>query len=265
MDALRNKTVIIGRNPRGSNLLISVAGIKGTCAIGAEGSVPSSVSRCIPATSQGHARIEIGSDGRITITNMKAANVTWVDGVQVECKVVTLTSGVELGSGRFNINLPLVLDAAGRLLQSSGPEKAAHTPGAKEVFNIAHLRRVWNDYDREIAAINKRQQELGRRRMLPVMIGSFSGIASPVLAQSSMNSLFVTVPIAAISFGIYLLNYRKKDTSYEDRKAAGDRLTDRYVCPNPECNKFLGNISYKLLKKQYSMQCPYCKCHFIER
>ena len=102
--------------------------------------------------------------------------------------------------------------------------------------------------------------------MLPIMVGSLSGVASPILATLvAVNTLYITVPVAAISFGLYFLNYKKKDTSYEERKAATEKFTDEYVCPNPECNKFLGNLSYKLLKKQYSMQCPYCKSEFVEK
>ena len=121
-------------------------------------------------------------------------------------------------------------------------------------------------YEKEIDRIAQQQQETGKKRMLPIMVGSLSGVASPILATLvAVNTLYITVPVAAISFGLYFINYKKKDTSYEERKEATERFTDEYVCPNPDCNKFLGNISYKLLKKQYSMHCPYCKSEYVEK
>lgn len=111
------------------------------------------------------------------------------------------------------------------------------------------MERIWNDYETEIDRIVKQQQDVAKKRMLPIMVGSLSGVASPLLATLvAVNTLYITVPVAAISFGLYFINYHKKDTSYEDRKAATERLTERYVCPN--CHRFLGNISYKLLKNQ---------------
>ena len=132
------------------------------------------------------------------------------------------------------------------------------------------MERIWNDYETEIDRIVKQQQDVAKKRMLPIMVGSLSGVASPLLATLvAVNTLYITVPVAAISFGLYFINYRKKDTSYEDRKAATERLTERYVCPN--CHRFLGNISYKLLKNQIrspkdqKMHCTGCGCEFVEK
>lgn len=57
----------------------------------------------------------------------------------------------------------------------------------------------------------------------------------------------------------------KNDNTAEVLEQIGETFQDEYVCPNPDCNKFLGNISYRLLKKQYSMHCPYCKSEYIEK
>lgn len=162
----------------------------------------------------------------------------------------------------------MVLEAAKKLVDiatgSNGNQgSSGNTP--QKTFDISHLRNVWETYENEMDRLAQEQQEMGKKRMLPIMIGSLSSVASPILATLvAANTLYITVPVAAISFGLYFVNYRKKDTSYEEKKVATERFTDEYVCPNPDCGKFLGNISYKLLKKQYSMQCPYCRSKFIE-
>lgn len=263
MERLKGRTILVGKDPVNGRLLVAVAGIGVPAAIGNAGSVPNSVSRCRPLENVAHAKIAIDQNGEMTLTNMKPQNVTYVNGIEIASKRISNTQSVELGKDRFAVSIPMILDAARKILGSmSGPKPEA----PKKKFNISHLKGVWEEYEWNLENIAKQQQEAGRKRMLPIMIGSLSGVASPILAACvAVNTLFLTVPVAAISFGLYFTNYRKKDTSYEDRKAATEKFTDEYVCPNPECNKFLGNLSYKLLKKQYSMQCPYCKSEFVEK
>lgn len=267
MNNLKGKTILIGKEPGSGRLLVAIDGAGKTAAIGAPGCVPASVSRCKPTERKAHAKITVDNLGNMVLTNMKPENVTYVNGSEIVSKKVTGSNSVELGKDHFNINLALVIDTARKLLTTavSGGSAAGGSAPTKQ-FNIRHLKQVWNNYETEMDRIAILQQEIGKKRMLPIMVGSFSGVASPILASFvAVNTLYITIPVAAISFGLYLANYRKKDTSYEDRKAATEKLTDDYVCPNPECNKFLGNLSYNLLKKQYSMHCPYCKCEFIEK
>lgn len=259
MDKLKGKTILIGKEPGQSRLLVSVMGK--TAAIGQPNSVPGCVSRCKVGEGVGHAKIAVDQNGNMVLTNMKTQNVTYVNGSEIVSKKITTSNTVELGKDRFHINLPLVIDVAKKIAGSIPPP-----PESKKKYDITHLKRVWDSHEREMERIVEKQQNVGKRRMLPIMIGSLSGVASPILASLvAVNTLYITVPVAAISFCLYFINYRKKDTSYEEKKYANERFTDEYVCPNPECNKFLGNISYKLLKKQHSMHCPYCKCEYVEK
>lgn len=267
MNSLQGKTILIGKEPGNGRLLIAIPGGK-SAAIGSPNSVPNSVSRCKLAEGVAHAKITVDHSGNMILTNMKDRNVTYVNGTEIVSKRIVPSSRVELGMDRFLINLPMVLEAAGKLASISAGNGGHAGCGAspKKKYNISHLKRVWEAYEQEMDRIAQQQLETGKKRMLPIMVGSLSGVASPILATLvAVNTLYITVPIAAISFGLYFTNYRKKDTSYEERKAAQERFTDDYVCPNPDCNKFLGNTSYKLLKKQYSMQCPYCKSEFVEK
>ncbi len=263
MERLKGKTILIGKEPGQGRLLVAIQGNGKSAVIGAPGSVPSCVSRCRPAEGVAHAKITVGQNGDMVVTNMKDENVTFVNGCEIASKRVSPGQTVELGRDHFGVNLPVVIETAKRLVGTVTPPPPP-PPGKK--FNISHLQRVWDSYEAELDRITMQQQELGKRRMLPIMIGSLSGVASPLLATLvAVNTLYVTVPVAAVSFALYFINYRKKDTSYEERKAAVDKFTDEYVCPNPDCNKFLGNLSYKLMKKQYSMHCPHCKSEFVEK
>lgn len=265
MNRLKGKTILIGKEPGQGRLLVSVMGK--TAAIGSPNSVPASVSRCKAAEGVAHAKIMVDQNGNMVMTNMKTQNVTYVNGSEIISKRVQPANTVELGKDRFSVNLPVVIETAKKIVGGATPPPPPISPSAPaKKFNISHLKRVWETYETEIDRIAHQQQETGKKRMLPIMIGSLSGFASPILAALvAVNTLYITVPVAAISFGMYFINYRKKDTSYEERKHATERLTDEYVCPNPDCNKFLGSISYKLLKKQYSMQCPYCRSEFVEK
>lgn len=269
MDRLKGKTILIGKEPQNGRLLIAIQGNGKSAALGTPKSVPACVSRCKPAEGIAHAKIAVDQSGNMILSNMKPQNVTYVEGSEIVSKKVTATSRVELGKDRYGIDLPAVLNAAKTIVSANTP-KPTPTPQPfsepQKVFNISHLSGVWERYETEIDRIAQQQQEIGKKRMLPIMVGSLSGVACPILAAVvAVNTLFITVPVAAISFGLYFINYKKKDTSYEERKDATEKFSDEYVCPNPDCNKFLGNLSYRLLKKQYSMQCPYCKSKFVEK
>ena len=266
MERLKGKTILIGKEPGQGRLLVAIQGNGKSAAIGAPGSVPACVSRCKPSEGVAHAKITVDQTGNMTITNMKPQNVTFVNGSEIASKRVSSSNTVELGKDRFSINLPVVIETAKKIVTVVGPQPPQPPTNPTKKFNISHLKRVWDTYEKEIDRIAQQQQETGKKRMLPTMVGSLSGVASPILATLvAVNTLYITVPVAAISFGLYFINYKKKDTSYEERKEATERFTDEYVCPNPDCNKFLGNISYKLLKKQYSMHCPYCKSEYVEK
>lgn len=256
MDTLKGKTILIGKEPGQGRLLVAIQGSGQTAAIGAPGSVPACVSRCRPADGVAHAKITVDRNGEMVLTNMKPQNVTFVNGSEIVSKHMSAADSVELGKDHFGVSLPVVIEAA---------RKIAGAAATKE-FDISPLKAVWESYENELDRIAQAQQEAGRKKMLPIMVGSLSGVASPILAAVvAVQALYVTVPVAAVSFALYLLNYRKKDTSYRERKEATERLTDEYVCPNPACGKFLGSLSYRLMKKQYSMQCPYCKSRFVEK
>ena len=87
----------------------------------------------------------------------------------------------------------------------------------------------------------------------------------------AMPCIFLFGPIGYVLTGIGIIGNiysfvgLKNDDASDVLERLNEDFQDRYVCPNPDCNKFLGNLSYRLLKRQYSMHCPYCKCEYVEK
>lgn len=255
MERLKGKTIIIGRDPGVSNLLVYIQGGGKAVAIGNPGSVPYSVSRCRVADGMAHAKIEIDDKGELTLYNMNSSNSTFVDGVEISVCRITPKSKIELGKDRFKLKLNTILEGIQKN-ESALP------------VDISHLREVWESYEKEMDRIVKAQQDLGKKRMLPIMVSSASGILSGLGALVSLSTLWVTLPVTGVVSALYFRNYNAKDTSYEDRRRANNDFQQKYVCP--VCNHFLGNMGYELLKNQLrnpkdqKMFCPKCKCEFIE-
>ncbi len=257
MEHLKGKTVLVGKDGQTRGLCVAVAGDARMVAVaaGTQNSVPDSVSRCRPNVGSGHCKIDVDKDGKLTITNLKAANTTIVNGAEVVSKRIDSDDVVLLGKDRYRLDIALVLHTARRLVASqTAPE-----------YSIKHLESVWLEYEEAVNVIQRRQQRMMKRRMLPLMTGSASGIVAAICAATSMSglSLYITIPVAALSFAIYLVTFLAKDTSADDRKRAVDRLIDRYVCPNPDCRHFMGMQPYKVVRQD--KKCRYCGCTLTEK
>ncbi len=253
MDELKGKTILIGKEAAKGQLGIAVvSGGKTKAAAGKPGSVPGSVSRCKPGEGTAHCKIDIDSAGRMTVTNLKPANVTYVNGLQVAVKRVNTFDKIMLGQDKYPLDLSLVLRTAMQLI-------------APNAYSIRHLGQVWSEYEDRMEAIQRRQQRISKWRMLPLMIGSFSSITAAICGAMLLGntSLYITIPIAVLSFVIYFVTFIRKDTSIDDRKKATGKLYDEYVCPNPNCRHFMGMIPYKILKQ--NKKCNYCGCTFTDK
>lgn len=277
MERLKGKTVLIGKEPGQGRLLVAIAGGK-AAAIGSLNSVPSSVSRCKVAEGVAHAKITVDQNGNMILINMKPQNVTYVNGSEIASKRIIPSNIVELGKDRFNINLPVVIETAKKLESityggsgGNGGNGGKETKGGKDVkkYNISHLEHVWNDFHDKNMEIKQRARRQALMSRIPMFFtmggGAISAISMALGWPEAVKSLCVTMTVLGVIIMIYTFIKSKNDTSLEESEKILEEFQERYVCPNPDCNKFLGNLSYKLMKKQYSMQCPYCKSEFVEK
>lgn len=255
----QTKTILIGKEPGQGRLYVAV-GDK-VVAVGQPNSVPGSVSRCNPQQGVAHARIDIDSEGGLTVTNLKPANVTYVDGMEVMSKRISESSQLALGKDRYVVDLKTVLAVVSKL--SGGKDVAEKT------FGITHLRRVWDDYHAKTLERQKHQQKLGLMSSAGMLFTFGGGALMALGGKMGLDGIMRDLmPYLTATGGIvFILSFvlRSKDKSIEMADKNLEEFQEEYVCPNPECGKFLGNLSYRLLKKQYDMHCPYCKCKYIEK
>lgn len=273
MEQLKGKVILIGKEPGQGRLLVAIAGGK-MAAIGEAGSVPGCVSRCKPSEGMAHAKIIIDDHGVMILQNMKPQNASYVNGIEIASKRIALTDIVDLGKDHFRIPLSKVIETAKVLAtpavctsesrvgiplgRASVPAGQAKQPVKQ--FNIKHLERVWRDNHDSIRKIREKQKKVN---LIRSGCGLFTACAMPCI--------FFLGPIGYVLTGVgvmgnlYSFIGLKNDNTADQQERLTEEFQDRYVCPNPDCNKFLGNMSYKLLKKQYSMHCPYCKCEYVEK
>lgn len=256
MDKINGKSLLIGRDPSKSCLMVTVMENGKSGILGNPGSVPSSVSRCRPAEGTAHARIEINNKGAITIFNLNPGNSTFVDGNEVSVKRINHDSIVQLGCDRYLLDLKTIIDAITKLV-----------PPAP--MDISHLQDVWEKYQSETDRLNLAQQNMAKKKMLPIMVSSSSGILSALGAAINLSTLWVSLPVTAIVSALYFRNYYSKDTIPEEKKAVADEFYDNWVCPS--CGHSFNARNYEHLKrnlrnpKDNKMYCPTCKCELIEK
>lgn len=241
MNSLKGKTIFIGKEPEQGRLSVAVCGKVAT--IGLPGCVPGSVSRCIPQQNVAHAKIEVDKNGGMTLTNLKPANVTYVNGVEIMSKHITASSQVSLGKDRYVIDLTAILAAAEKL--------------APMEYDISPLEAVWNTYRAELKKLRDKQNRINLIRAASGILTSCAILASIQIGRSG----YILTAIGVLG-NIYCFFGMKNDNAADKQERLTEDFQEHYVCP--KCNKFLGNYPYKLMKKQYGMQCPYCKCKFVE-
>lgn len=225
-----NTEIIIGREPISRRLRVK-RGEKAELH-GAEGSVPQSVSR-------EHASLNPINNNRWQLCNLNEQNVTYVNGLSVESRVVSEQDRVELGPDRYLLNWVAI----------TGPKE--------ELIDPTPLRKAWTEYTKENARIRQRQKTTGLLSSVPMAFTMMGGLVSGAMpAVRTVALIFTAIALIILLYGFYR---RFTDKSEEETKAAMDILTRNYVCP--KCGKFMGyHQDYKVLMQNGS--CPYCKKKF---
>lgn len=277
MENLKGRRILIGKEPKFGRLLIAVKGIPNPIALGAMNRVPDSVSRCLIHEGIAHAELIVEPSGVMILRNMKGRNITLVNGSEINSKRVTPSNIIELGPDRYPINLEVILKVASRIVETttayhkpnSSQQQNASPPTPAKQYSILHLKGIWDSYHESIIDIQKRGRTHGTNARIPMFFTMGGGaLTLPAFICGWGEEVKIACSILTL-IGFILMGYfflrSKNDTSIEERERLTEDFTDKYICPNPDCQKFLGNLSYRLLKRQYSMHCPYCKCEFIEK
>ena len=220
--------LIIGRDAQTSQLKV----VNGSQAklYGNAGSVPMDVSRQ-------HCELSSTDNKTFVVTNIKAANVTWVNGVQIQSKQIALTDKIELGQSHYQIPLQ-------QILQDSRP------------VDISGLNAVWTWYESSLLKIKQRQKANNLLSRVPIVFTLLGGLVSAISEDIRPFSIVLTViALLIMLFGFYRI---WTDKSEKDQKELKKKFQQDYVCP--KCNRFLGFIDFDILD-QYT-NCPNCKAQY---
>ena len=113
--------IIFGRDAETSKLSVTVGQQKGV--VGKQGSVPMSVSRQ-------HCSVTINADNTYEVKNLKMQNVTYVNGIPIDCKKVTEKDTVELGEDHYLLEWSIIKQLK------------------PKVADIRPLQQIWIQYNK---------------------------------------------------------------------------------------------------------------------
>jgi cell division protein FtsL len=234
--------IIIGRE-QGARRLHCVAGGR-EFNIGAAGSVPLSVSRQ-------HCKLTVNGSN-ITIENIKAQNITFVDGNQIFSKSISATSKVQLGEERFLIPLQQILQLA------TGAPVGQQQPNVP-TYSLNPLKSVWEEYDdRKMEIQNNAAKSANRQRlqgilsMLGMCIGFIPGID---------QTIRIVIVVAALAIAIYFFVKGSMNATVQQQlHDLDEEFAKKYKCPNPKCGRPFGVIPYRNI--EYNKQCLACGCKY---
>ncbi len=220
--------LIIGRDSATSQLKV-VNGSQVNM-YGAAGSVPMDVSRQ-------HCELSSIDNKTYTVTNIKAANVTWVNGVQIQSKQITLEDKVELGQSHYQVPLH-------QILQQERP------------VDISLLESVWTNYENKLLEIKQRQKLNNLLSRVPIVFTLLGGLVSAISEDIRPFSIALTViALIIMLYGFYRI---WSDKSEAEQKSLKKDFQQKYVCP--KCGRFLGFIDFDILN-QYT-NCPHCRAQY---
>ena len=219
--------IIIGRNQTTRQLNI----IKGgkTIAYGTAGSVPMDVSRQ-------HLSLQSLGNGKWQLKNLNEKNVTFVNGIAVENKVVSEKDKVELGNSHY--------------LLSWGALKEPKV----ETIDIRPLKRIWEEYDEQRLENQIAERRFNAARSAVGIITMLAVACSFILGHSPVYLVLYALAIG-ISVTFAIQAYRKSSAVPRQQKEMNKEFQQRYVCP--KCGHFMGFQDYDILTQNDA--CPYCK------
>ena len=203
----------------------------------------------IPITDQyvsrKHCKITSNGDGSYTIENL-SQNGTFVNGRRIIKTKVQAETVIQLGPN-FSIKVSELL-----------PVTTTRSINQK-VYSIESLESVWNEYHDSILELQAKQHKLGLLIRIPMIFTVVGGVLTALISEEYR---FVTLGISAIAGILMIYGFIKsKNFVFAKEKDKLDLdFQDKYICPNPECNHFLGFKPFKVLIQDKS--CGYCRCKY---
>lgn len=236
---------IIGREEGKHRLLVKV-GQKGFT-VGEENSVPRTVSRT-------HCKVILNADC-VKVINLKSESCIYVDGQEVESKTISEESRLQLGEDRYDIDLKYIISCIRKITGVSTSESQSFS----EEFSLQPLKQIWDEYE-----TTRLEMQLAEHKKKN--IEKLGGICSSCgvlfyFFEGMGNLRFVLTGASILIALIFFIRGMNTSSSLVLRLNKLDKdFWKRYVCPNPKCHIFVGNIPFDLLSSR--KRCPNCGCKY---
>ncbi|MBO7067916.1 MAG: FHA domain-containing protein [Bacteroidaceae bacterium] len=227
---------IIGRQ-HGTNCLLMVIGGQGY-ALSGNGTVPKTVS-------SSHCKLTVDDNGTWKLSNIKAELDTFVDGLQIDTKRVSPSSRVELGANHFVLNMHKV-ESVIRQLQPA-------------VFSLRPLEQIWKNYDDEKLQMQNKEMKIANFQRLQGAL-SMSAMLFGFIPQLGVFRWVIMGLALLIAIFFFVRGSMVSNSLPMKLKKLNDKFEAEYLCPNPQCPRFLGYRPYNQL--QYDRGCPLCQCRY---
>jgi DNA-directed RNA polymerase subunit RPC12/RpoP len=222
--------IIIGRDQQTRQLCIIKDG--NTKLFGQPGSVPMDVSRH-------HISLQPTGSGKWQIKNLNERNVTFVNGIAVECKTISETDKVELGNSHYLFSW------------------AALQEPKVETIDIRPLKAIWKEYDEQKFDAQIAERKFNAARSATGIITMLAIACSIILGHGPIYILLYAVAIG-ISAAFTYQAYIKSTEIPQQQRELTKHFQQRYVCP--KCGHFMGFTDYDILTQNDA--CPYCKTKY---
>lgn len=195
---------------------------------GEDGYVPMDVSRQ-------HLSVSSVEEGRWQIRNLNDRNITYVNGIGVESKIVNDTDKIELGESRFLFPWIAIL----------GLED--------NEIDISSLKKIWTDYDEGRIQYQITERKFNAARSATGIITMLAIACSIILGH---GPIYICLYLIAIGISVLLTYqaYKKSSEVPRQQREMNKEFQQRYVCP--KCGHFMGYQDYDILEQ--SNACPYC-------
>ena len=221
------KEITIGRDGQTGKLRLTVG--KQTATFGEQDSVPRSVS-------QEHARLTIGDDGTLVLTNLNPENDTYVNHRAVERKRLSEGDRIVLGGEHYHLSWDML------------------KPFIPKLADISPLEQVWRDYQAQRLQMQIRERRFNTLRSATGLITMFAMVLGAVTGRD--NPLFMGLYIAAgvISLVFFVIAYQVSSKIPMQQNQLTEDTKHRYKCP--DCGALLTLQDYDMLRQ--TKGCPHC-------
>lgn len=177
------------------------------------------------------------------IESLADDNVIYVNGREVVSKYLRRGDKIILGDG-YELDWEVIMDLCINALNG---------------YSLAHLRHIWERYDKEKLNMQITQSSFNAISSIPMILSVASGALSAMPSLSGCASIlrYSCGLLLVLFFIIRIVNSSKLPLKQRELE---QWFHQNYVCPNPKCRRFLGNQPYDDLVK--NVGCPNCKAKY---